>query len=178
MLNILHASEQPDDQKPHRPHESEQTQRRHGPQHHTHVYRAPLRIILLLLPTHTHPFQPPSRQNDGAQREIAKHPDQHDRGPEALVIILLLLRLRYVLHLLGRFLGEDTHFGVVLGVEVAVVLGDGDVDLASRFEVGGGEFGGFVVAFRAPGDVVGVAEGVDVEDVDVGGGEEEVLDEL
>ena len=36
----------------------------------------------------------------------------------------------------------------------------------------------FVVAFGAPGDVVGVAEGVDVEDVDVGRGEEEVLNEL
>lgn len=57
-------------------------------------------------------------------------------------------------------------------------MGDGDVDFASRFEIGGGEFGGFVVALGAPGDVVGVAEGVDVEDVDVGGGEEEVLDEL
>ena len=40
-----------------------------------------------------------------------------------------------------------------------------------------GQLGGFVVAFGAPGDVVGVAEGVNVEDVDVGWGEEEVLDE-
>jgi len=54
-------------------------------------------------------------------------------------------------------------------------VGDGDVDTAGWFEVGGGELGGLVVAFGAPGDVVGVAEGVDVEDVDVGRGEEDVL---
>ena len=51
-------------------------------------------------------------------------------------------------------------------------MGDVDVDFSAGFEVGGGELGGFVVAFGAPGDVVGVAEGVYVEDVDVGGGEE------
>ena len=54
-------------------------------------------------------------------------------------------------------------------------MGDGDIDTAGWFEVGGGELGGLVVAFGAPGDVVGVAEGVDVEDVDVGRGEEDVL---
>ena len=51
------------------------------------------------------------------------------------------------------------------------------MDFAAWFEVCRGQFLGFVVAFRAPGDVVGVAEGVDVEDVDVGGCEEEVLNE-
>ncbi len=58
-----------------------------------------------------------------------------------------------------------------------VVLWDVDVDFPARFEVGGGEFGRLVVAFGAPGDVVGVAEGVDVENVDVGWGQEEILDE-
>lgn len=56
-------------------------------------------------------------------------------------------------------LGE---FGFVLGVEVAVVLGDVDVDFTAGFEVRGGQFLGFFVAFCAPGYVVGVAEGVDV----------------
>lgn len=55
---------------------------------------------------------------------------------------------------------------------------DVDVDLAAGFEVRGREFLGLVVAFGPPCYVVGVAEGVDVEDVDVGWGEEDVLDEL
>ena len=63
-------------------------------------------------------------------------------------------------------------------VEVAVVLRDVDVDFAAGFKVCDFEFGGFIVAFGSPGDVMGVAEGVDVEDVDVGGGQQEVLEEL
>ena len=46
------------------------------------------------------------------------------------------------------------------------------------FEVDGGELFGFVVAFGAPCDIVSVAKGVNVENVDVGGCEEEVLEEL
>ena len=52
------------------------------------------------------------------------------------------------------------------------------VDFAAGFKVCDFEFGGFVVAFGPPGDVVGVAEGVDVEDVDVGRGQQEVLEKL
>jgi len=51
-----------------------------------------------------------------------------------------------------------------------VVLGNIDVDFAAGFEVGGGKFLGFVVAFGTPGYVVRVAERVDIEDVDVGRG--------
>lgn len=51
-----------------------------------------------------------------------------------------------------------------------VVCGDCDVYAARGFYGRGGEFGGFVIAFCAPGYVVGVAEGVDVENVNVGGG--------
>ena len=66
--------------------------------------------------------------------------------------------------------GEKAHFGFILGVEVGVILRNMDVDLAAAFE--------FVVAFGAPGYVVRVAKGVDVEDVNVGWREEKVLDEL
>ena len=54
---------------------------------------------------------------------------------------------------------------------------DVNVDFAAWFEIGGGKFGWLVVAFRAPSDVVGIAEGIDVEDVDVGWRQEEVLNE-
>lgn len=50
-------------------------------------------------------------------------------------------------------------------MEIAVGFGDG----------GGGEFFSFVVAFGAPGYIVRVAEGVDVDYVYIGWGKEEVL---
>lgn len=70
------------------------------------------------------------------------------------------------------------HFCIVLRVKVAVVLGNADVDFASGFKVNLFQFRRFVVAFGAPGDVVGVAEGVDVKNIDVRRCKEEVLDEL
>lgn len=77
----------------------------------------------------------------------------------------------------GVFHGELAEFLLVLRVQVRVVGGDGDIDLAAWLQIRGGEFFRFVVAFGTPGDVVGVAEGVDVEDVEVRRGEEEVLHE-
>ena len=62
----------------------------------------------------------------------------------------------------GWFLREFREFRVVLRIQVAVVLGDVDVDFSARFQVRGGQFFGFVVAFRTPCYVVGVTEGVDV----------------
>jgi len=89
-----------------------------------------------------------------------------------------MLCFAWFLDFFGRLFGNLAHLGFVLRVQVAVVLRDVDVDLAARLEIGDLEFRGFVIAFGAPGDVVGVAEGVDVEDVNVGGGEEKVLEEL
>jgi len=86
--------------------------------------------------------------------------------------------LAWFLDFFSRLFGNLAHLGFVLRVQVAVILRDVDVDFAAGLEVGDFEFWGFVVTFGAPGDVVGVAEGVDVEDVDVGGGEKEVLEEL
>ena len=63
-------------------------------------------------------------------------------------------------------------------VEIFVVAGDVDVDFAFFGGFDAFEFGGFVVALCTPGDIVGVAEGVDVQNVDVGGREEKVLNEL
>lgn len=171
-------AEQPDDQKPHRAHEAKQTQASHAPQDDTHVNRAPLRRIHRRLRPKLHPLQPARGQHHRREREITEHPHQDDGTAEALVIILLAFGGGDDADFLGGFGADDAHFCVVLSVEIAVVLRDVDVDFAAWFEVGTGELFGFVVAFGAPGYVVGVAEGVDVEDVDVGGGKEEVLDEL
>lgn len=81
-----------------------------------------------------------------------------------------MLGFRYDFHFFGGFDCNGAHFGVVLGVQVAVVLRDVDVYFASGFEVCGRQLLGFVVAFCAPGYVVGIAEGVDIENIDVGGG--------
>ena len=58
-----------------------------------------------------------------------------------------------------------------------VVLRDSDIDFASWFEIRRGQFGGLVVTLGAPGNIVGVAEGIHVKNVDVRRRHEEVLDE-
>ena len=77
---------------------------------------------------------------------------------------------------LGGFGGEEAKFRIILVVQIAVVLGSLELYLTAGFDVRGGEFLGFVIAFGSPRDVVSVAEGIDVQDIDVGWGEEEVLD--
>ena len=81
-------------------------------------------------------------------------------------------------YLLGGFLSDPAHFGVVLGIEITVVLGNIYINFPAWFEINRGEFLGFVVAFGAPGYVVRVAKRVDVEDIDVGWSEKKVLDKL
>jgi hypothetical protein len=57
-------------------------------------------------------------------------------------------------------------------------LWDVDVDLAAGLEVGRGQLFGFVVSLSTPCDVVGVTESINVENIDVGWREQDVLDEL
>ncbi len=165
---------QPHNQEPHRAREPKQRQASHTPQHHGHVDRAPLRVRT----RDRQPIQPRCIEHHRSKSEIAKDPNQHDCAPESFIVILLVLCLAKFLDFLGCLFGDLAHLGFVLRIQVAVVLRDVDVDFAAGLEVGDLEFRGLVVALGAPGDVVGVAEGVDVEDVDVGGGKEEVLEEL
>lgn len=76
-----------------------------------------------------------SAEHDGTQGKVAKHPDEHDTGPEALVVVGLALFLGNGLDLWGRLLRELYEFGLVLGVQVAIVLGDVDVDFSAGLEV-------------------------------------------
>jgi hypothetical protein len=73
-------------------------------------------------------------------------------------------------------LGEEVEAFGVERVEIVGRDGDVDVDLACGVGFGSGEWRRFVVAFGAPGYVVGVAECVDVYYVCVGWGEEDVLE--
>lgn len=85
--------------------------------------------------------------------------------------------LRFAVDFLRRgvFGAESAEFGLVLRIEIGVIGRDRDVDFAAWLEIRRGELLRRVVAFGAPGDIVRIAEGVDVEDVDVSRGQQEVL---
>lgn len=162
------ATYQPDNQEPHRSTEPEKRQPRHTPKHYTHVDCTPLRPVGLIL-ADLHSLQTARTQYDSCEGEITKHPDQHNSTSETLIIVFLVFGFRNNLYFLWSLHCNDTHLGVVLGVQVAIVLGDIDVHLAAGLEVCRGQLFSFVVSFRAPCYVVCVAESVDVENVDVGG---------
>ena len=65
-----------------------------------------------------------------------------------------------------------------MGVQITIILGNVDIDLATRLQSCRRQLLGFVVTLGTPCDVMGITEGIDVENVDVGWGEEDVLDEL
>ena len=163
-------------QKPNRPNKAKQAQPRHAEQDNLHINDGALRLALVRV-AHVDAIEARA-QDDAAQRQVAEDPGQHHAAAKPFIVVLLLVGHRHLFRLLGRLLRDQPHLALVRVVEVAVVLRDVDVDLAARLEVGRGEHGGLVVALGAPGDVVRVAEGVDVEDVDVGRGQGEVLEEL
>lgn len=71
---------------------------------------------------------------------------------------------------------EVTESFVVAGIDIELFGGHFELDCIALAGDGGAEVDvDDVVAFGAPGDVVGVAEGVDLEGADVGGEEGEVL---
>lgn len=172
----------PCNQKPTTPNKAHSRQSSNRIQHNSHINRAALilhnkLIILPRLRILTKLLNTPYIQHDRRKRQIAENPREHHRAAEAFVVIFVLRLVVDDLFGGNPFGGESADFRLVLGIEIRVVGGNGDVDFAAGFQIRGWQFLRRVVAFGAPGDVVGVAEGVDVEDVDVGGGEEEVLDE-
>ncbi len=80
--------------------------------------------------------------------------------------------------LFGSFSSDGTHFGIILCIEIAIILRNVDIDFAAWFEICRREFLGFVVTFGTPSDVVGITEGIDVENIDVSGCQEKVLEKL
>ena len=107
---------------------------------------------------------------------IGDHPgDDHVRA-HAAVVVLLLLKLAHAVLCDFEPVAEVAQRFVVAGVDVELLGRHFELDGVALGADGGAEVDvDDVVAFGAPGDVVGVAEGVDLQGADVGGEEGEVL---
>lgn len=162
------------------PHGTRELENRNGsytPQNNRHIDCCPL-VLRLFLIIAAELIQARGTQDNGSESEVAKHPRQHDGTSESLVIVGLPLGFRCHFLLLGWLVREFHQFGLVLRVQVAVVLWDVDIDLAAGFQVSRRQFLGLVIALGTPCDIMGVTERVDVQNVDVRGGEQDVLDKL
>ena len=111
-----------------------------------------------------------------SQDGIRHHPRHHHIGADAAVVVLLLLELRDAILLDLEPIAEVPERFVIARVDVELLGGHFELDGVGFGTDGGAEVGvDDVVALGAPGDVVGVAEGVDLERADVGGEEGKVL---
>lgn len=115
------------------------------------------------------------RLADGhGQDPIRDHPDEHHVRAHGLVVILLLLRFRDGGHGHLETVAQVAERFVVAGVNVELFRGHLELDRLAlarrRAEIRRHD----VVALGSPGDVVGVAESVDLERADVTGEEGKV----
>lgn len=109
------------------------------------------------------------------KHRVGHHPrDDHVRAHGAVVVFLLLgLADAGLDHF--EAVAEVAQGFVVAGVDVELLAGHLELDGVALADGGAEVDVDDVVAFGAPGDVVGVAEGVDLQGADVGGEEGEVL---
>ena len=175
-LFVRTETHQTKDQEPRSAYKPECGQTSHTEKNNLHVNNGPLLLVLIGI----RGVQVVDiRAEDGScKRQVREYPYQNDAAPEALVVVRLLVLCGEDLDFLRRFLRDDLHLLVVLRVQVTVIIGNVDVDFPARLEVDAGELLRLVVSFRTPRDIVCVAEGVDVEDVEICGRQEEVLYEL
>ena len=164
----LNSAEHAHDQEPHGTDELERRKSGDGPQDDGHVDGTLRGVVGIGLKA----LQAPCAEDDGHEAEVAHDPEEYDARTEALVIILLLLARRRDSLLDGCFDHNLPHLSLVLGIEIRVVRRDVDVYLATRLEVGGRQLLSFVITFCTPCNIMGITEGVDVENVDVSRGEE------
>ena len=111
------------------------------------------------------------------QHGIRHHPARHHVRPHGAVIVLLHLGLaRRRLHDLDA-IAQVAQRLVVARIDVELLARHLELDdVAALGRLGGAEVGvADVVALGAPGDVVGVAEGVHLQGADVGGEQGKVL---
>lgn len=110
------------------------------------------------------------------QHGVGDHPGHHHVRAHGFVVVFLLLG--FADGVLGHLepVAEVAERFVVARVDVELFRGHFEFDRVAFARDGGAEVDvDDVVAFGAPGDVVGVAEGVDLEGADVGREEGEVL---
>ena len=110
------------------------------------------------------------------EHRVGDHPrDDHVRAHSA-VVVFLLLGLADAGDRDLQAVAQVAQGLVVAGVDVELLRGHLEGDGVAGLADGGTEVGvDNVVALGAPGDVVGVAESVDLQSADVGGEEGEVL---
>nr|POF01296.1 hypothetical protein CFP56_21244 [Quercus suber] len=175
------ASEQPDDQEPTRTDESHAREDGDRVQHYRHVNRRAVGLdLLVVLLGARHGLEvlhATDVQHYRRQCQVAEHPGEHDGAAEPFVVVFVLLLggddfLRCLI-----FGAEHAQLVFVLGVQIGIVGWDGNVNFATGFCVGCWKFLRLVVTLSSPSNVMGVAEGIHVQDVDISGREEEVLDE-
>lgn len=107
---------------------------------------------------------------------VGDHPGHHHVGADGFIVVFLLLGLADGVLCYFEAVAQVAEGFVVAGVDVELFRGHFEFDGVALSGDGGAEVDvDYVVPFCAPGDVVGVAEGVDLEGADVGGKEGEVL---
>ena len=110
------------------------------------------------------------------QNGIGNHPRDHHVGADRLVVVLLGLALADTFHDDFEAISQVAKGFVVPGVDVELLRRHLKFDGVSLATDGSAKVRmDDVVTFRAPGDVVGVAECVHLESTDVGREEGEIL---
>lgn len=179
-MNFSDASEESDNQEPHGSYKLEATQGGNAPENNSHVNVGPLCLLcfLILLITRRDPLQASRAQNHGRESKVGNHPDEHDAGTHTSVVVHLFFlqqrrrRLRFYFLVLYA---EDRNLSLVLRIQITLV---GKVRFAlAIFGVDGWQLLHLVITLRTPRHVMGVAKGVDVENVGKGWSQEHVLKE-
>lgn len=110
------------------------------------------------------------------QDGVRNHPCDDHVGAHGAVIVFLLLGFADAIFDDFEAISEVAEGFVVAGIDVELFRGHFEFDGVAFAGDGGAEVDvDYVVTFGAPGNVVGVAEGVDLEGADVGGEEGKVL---
>lgn len=110
------------------------------------------------------------------QDGVGHHPRHHHVRAHRAVVVLLLLRLRDAVLVDLEAIAEVAESFIVAAVDVELLARHFQFYRVAFARDGGAEVDvDDVVAFGAPGDVVRVAEGVDLQRADVGWQEGEVL---
>ena len=105
-----------------------------------------------------------------AQDRVADHPAHDHVGAHGAVVVFLLLRLADAVFGDFESVAQVAQGFVVAGVDVELLRRHFQLDSVALAGNGGAEVDvDDIVAFGAPGDIVGVAEGVDLEGADVRG---------